>query len=174
MLQTLLSAVTAKAVAVAAAGATVAGGAALVVLPDQADNSTAVDAVEAVDVAETPVAPAATVELDAARTDDDLGTTDVEDEGTPPEDTFAHKVHQLQDEYEGEEFGRAVADAAQEHGAERRDAAPIPDEARDRIPDEPSSQGDDAGGDARADAGPPEDIPAGPPADTPAEDRPGR
>lgn len=181
MLEALLNVVTAKAVAVAAAGATVAGGAALVVLPPQADdNSTAVDAVESVEAPdEAPPAPSSAVQLDATQADDtDLDATEVDDEGTPPEDTFGATVHQLQEEYpdRGEEFGHAVADAAQEHGAERRDAAPIPDEARDRIPAEPGSQGDDAadtGGEASADAGAPESTPTGP-ADTPAEGRPGR
>jgi hypothetical protein len=192
VLTALFSSLTAKAAAAGAAGLLVAGGTAAVVLPEKADNR----AREAVEVVEGAGGEAP--ERDSTGTGNGrtfVEGTDTEttadhrgDEGTgPPEETFAAFVHALLASLKdgtitGEEFGRQVSDAAQEHGRAQREAAPMPDEAQERseargdqperpVVDRPAPTG------GEDETGRPDDIPAGPPADTPAgppEDRPGR
>lgn len=168
MLQALLASATAKAVAVAAASATVAGGAALVTLPDAAENSRAVETVEVEEVETEELVSSADEPIEIPLEEDE----EADDEGTPPEDSFAATVHGLQEQHPegGRDFGQAVAEAAQAHGAERRAAAPIPEIAQEKMAEAPAS--DDAGAPEDVPAGPPSEVPAGPPSDTPGG-RPG-
>lgn len=190
MLTALFSSLTAKAAAAGAAGLLVAGGTAAVVLPEQADDR-AREAVEVVEGLEGEAPERGSTSTGKGRTFvEGTDTEATEDhrgaEGAgPPEDTFAAFVHALLASLKdgtitGEEFGRQVSDAAKEHGRAQREAAPMPDEARERseargdqperpVVDRPApADGEDEGG--RPDdtpVGPPADTPVGPPADRP-------